>query len=224
MSKRTGNQDEFLSTMTFAFGAGCDCDECDGICEAPVVPQTIKDAIAEHKKRKLLETRPSQERNLVARDGGLSIWRVVMPPGSDPFIEYGNSHRFLYFKQVPKGREIKAIGEGVVGSKTEQESRQRVSWEEGQATFLKANGGKVVGWVNNEKEDDKLLNADDVSQNVIFYSLKTTKDYLKDAVVDDSDAWNSKLLSLFKRILDTDKKMDSEVISILKDIVNEQDQ
>mmetsp|Transcript_21009 Transcript_21009/g.31096 ORF Transcript_21009/g.31096 Transcript_21009/m.31096 type:complete len:128 (-) Transcript_21009:425-808(-) len=101
MSNREHKIDAFLSSMSFAKNmADCDCDECGFICEVP--PPPIQDAVNEHKKRKLLEVSPSQERSLISRDGGISMWKFTMPPGSQPLTEYGNSHRFIFIKNLPK--------------------------------------------------------------------------------------------------------------------------
>ena len=99
MAKRDDGVEAFTSSMSFANMADCDCDECDFICE---LPPPIIDAIKGHKKRKLLEAIPSQERALIMRDGGISIWQIIMPPGAKPLTEFGNSHRFIFLKTLPK--------------------------------------------------------------------------------------------------------------------------
>jgi hypothetical protein len=100
MPKReTSDVDAFTSSMSFANLADCDCDECGSICE---IPPPIIDAIKVHKKRKLLEVMPCQGRSLIMRDGGISIWKIEMPPGAQPLTEFGNSHRFIFVKTLPK--------------------------------------------------------------------------------------------------------------------------
>jgi hypothetical protein len=36
------------------------------------------------------------------RDGGISIWKIEMPPGAQPLTEFGYSHRFIFVKTLPK--------------------------------------------------------------------------------------------------------------------------
>ena len=70
---------EFLASMTFANGnndLGCDCDECGVPLPAP-----IREAVRK-RKRELLETRilfSTQERSLISRQDGISIWKKVIP-------------------------------------------------------------------------------------------------------------------------------------------------
>ena len=109
--------DDFLATMTFAagdlLGMGCECDECE--CEAPgdAVPPTIRNAVDEHLKKRQLE-HPSvfegskrlcirQSREMVKREDGFSIWKLDLPlDGGDPIVEYRNSHRVVFVKQLRK--------------------------------------------------------------------------------------------------------------------------
>ena len=99
-SKSKSKHDAFLSSMTFTkMGEACDCDEC-GINEVPVA---ILQAVENHKRmkrEKLREANPKQERKLVVRDGGLSIWKITMPPGAEPLTEFGGSHRFVFIDQL----------------------------------------------------------------------------------------------------------------------------
>ena len=113
MSDNLTDFDAFLSSMTFANGdVGCECDECDcGVSDA--VPPTIRSAVDEHVRKRKLE-QPSvfegskrlqirQNRDLVKREDGFSIWRLDLPvDGGDPIVEYRNSHRILFVKQLNK--------------------------------------------------------------------------------------------------------------------------
>jgi hypothetical protein len=117
MSADDSTFDAFLSSMTFANsgGIGCECDEC-GPGYPDMVPQTIRNAVNEHKKRKLEQEQHQsvfdgskrlhirQERELVKREGGFSMWRFDLPAGGDPIVEYQNSHRILFIKKLSKVR------------------------------------------------------------------------------------------------------------------------
>jgi len=85
--------------MTFTNVNNCDCDEC-GISE--VLPKPISDAVKDHKRKKLLESVANQERELVVREGGVSIWKLAMPPGAEPLTEFGSSHRIILVSQFPE--------------------------------------------------------------------------------------------------------------------------
>lgn len=104
--------DSFLSSMTFASGAlDCNCDECE--CGPSTVPPTIRKAVEEHLRKRQLEQpsvfdgakrlRVNQERTLVKREGGFSLWRLELPvDGGDPIVEYRNSHRVQFVKRLDK--------------------------------------------------------------------------------------------------------------------------
>jgi hypothetical protein len=97
--------DSFLSTMTFASGepgvrGGCDCDECDGLA---YTPQAIVEYIRRHKQLRK-ETGPmkrTQLRELVAREGLISVYKFTMPLEAEPLVEYGTSHRLIWIQQLP---------------------------------------------------------------------------------------------------------------------------
>jgi len=84
--------DPFLDSMTFAFGMpegrGCDCDEC-GLDTGSMVPVSVANAVREHKRLKLMKVpvRRTQERVLVTRESGISVWELVMPLDAEPLIE-----------------------------------------------------------------------------------------------------------------------------------------
>ena len=95
--------DVFVSSMTFASGElprGCECEECERI------PPTIRDAIARHKRRKLI-SQPiprMQFRALVTRKDDVSIWKWKMPFDAEPLVEFGNSYRIVYVDDMPEVR------------------------------------------------------------------------------------------------------------------------
>lgn len=102
----------FLSSMTFA--QGCSCDECG----EQAVPQEIRNAVQAHLKRRKLadganiefgrSINISQRRELMGRHGGVSVWKLVLPPsaGGDPIVEYRNSHRIVFVQRLPQVSSI----------------------------------------------------------------------------------------------------------------------
>jgi len=104
---------------------------------------------------------------------------------------------------------VKSIGEGIIGSSSEEKSRKEVSdWNEGGAIFFKSNGGKALGWLNEIQDEDKNLDAADESMNVIIYTVKATDSALEIASsscqgnVEESRL--PRILSLFQKYLSID--------------------
>lgn len=93
--KRNGsNNNDFLSSMTFAGGGlmrDCDCDECE------FVPASIREAIRQHKRLKTNSSSltRTQDRSIVARENTISVWKLTMPVDAEPLIEFGGSHRIV---------------------------------------------------------------------------------------------------------------------------------
>lgn len=215
-SKRKG-EDAFLGEMTFAQMDKCDCDECGLSCAFP--PPSIQTAIMDYKKMK---PSPTQERTLIKRCGGVSIWKIAMPLNSQPLTEFGNSHRFLYYKTVPQSVSVKSIGQGVVGSKSETDSRLKVDWKEGSGSFCCANGGKAIGFVSETEGDD--TSKTDENMNVVYYALKATHssvdDFLKGDTQSNPNLWVTNLLSLFKKHLESkDTKLDEKTLGTISDMI-----
>ena len=121
----TTRHDEFLRSMTFAsggtnkiLGGMCGCDDCGPFSDE--VPPTIRNAVNEHLRKRKLEQQSRQlsllfdgskrlhirqNRELVKREGGFSLWRLDIPlDGGDPIVEYRNNHRILFIKQLNKVR------------------------------------------------------------------------------------------------------------------------
>ena len=120
---------DFLSSMTFANGqqgGGCDCDEC-GVA----VPAVVMAAIRERKRqrREFCPLRRTQDRVLVARQEGITIWRTTMPIDAEPLVEFGSTHRLLWVKSLPC--ILRSIGQGIIGSSDEEKSRKNMNWTEG---------------------------------------------------------------------------------------------
>lgn len=185
----------------------CDCDEC-GTCQAKI-PPSIAQAVIEHRRSKLffLENAPTfQERTLVARDGsgsGVSIWKLVLPPGSEPLTEFGNSHRIIFVESMPKGRTVRSIGKGIIGSGDEQNSRQKVPWVETHAYLYCSNGGKAIGWVNEKQELDKSLHIDDTNSDVVLYVVKVTNKAIAHCLKTSIDEapWTLQVKQIFQKHL-----------------------
>ena len=99
----------FMATMTFASSGGagaarggCDCDDCGGPGAGLYTPQAIIDAIRAH-KRKRNEYQPmkrTQQRDLVARHGPISVYKWTMPVNADPLVEFGTAHRLIWIRSL----------------------------------------------------------------------------------------------------------------------------
>ncbi|CAJ1898976.1 unnamed protein product [Cylindrotheca closterium] len=229
---------EFLASMTFANGnndLGCDCDECGVPLPAPIMAAVRK------RKWEMIERRPmfsTQERSLISRQDGTSIWKTVVPVGSDPLVEFGQSHRILWVKQLdPKTCHIKSIGEGIIGSSSEEDSRKRLDWEEGDIYLVKSNGGKAIGWTHclNKEENAGTLesstakgNSDDSTPSVepaILITIKIplskksedttpSEDELPDMDGITSDSWASYFLKLSQIVLNDCKEHSPGLIKL----------
>mmetsp|Transcript_10651 Transcript_10651/g.31507 ORF Transcript_10651/g.31507 Transcript_10651/m.31507 type:complete len:270 (-) Transcript_10651:318-1127(-) len=216
--------DPFLSSMTFATGVqrDCDCDEC-GLCgglDTPAgrpagmsaigagVPPDVAEYIREHKKSKLASgpvTR-RQERVLVARADGASVYRLTIPPGADPLVEFGNSHRIVVVDRLKKCSRVKSIGKGIVGSSDEEKARKTVGWEEGKAYLMPCNGGRALGWVN-ENTEEKERKGDE-GGNVVLFMVKITPEAMEDIpeYKEFTDKWVCDVLHIFQQNLKSRKE------------------
>ena len=96
-------QDDFLTSMTFANStANCDCDECGtGICEVPV---PILQAVETYKRNRMMHITNYQQRELILRESGVSIWKMTLPPGAEPLRELGGQHRIILITHFPEVR------------------------------------------------------------------------------------------------------------------------
>ena len=203
----------FLASMTFAHGVvrDCDCDECG----LEPIPQSIKDAVRKHKRAKLMSVVDitHQERHLVKRDGGLSIWRLTLPVGSEPLVEYGNSHRIVLVKNMPENVEVKSIGTGIVGSAAEEKARTPVGWKAGGGYVIPSNGGKAVGWVCCATKDDKIEESGARLASVEVVIFKATPEAVAKKEQDDDHndqksekSWTKIIKEIFNEELPSDEK------------------
>jgi hypothetical protein len=140
----------FMSSMTFASSGAqrqCDCDDCE------VIPEDIMAAVRK-RRRQMVESRPlkrTQERKLLRRDNGISVWNLTMPLDAEPLVEFGSSHRLVWVKRLPENSILKSIGKGIIGSSDEEKTREDLDWKEGTVYLVPSNGGKAVGWLHGAK-------------------------------------------------------------------------
>jgi len=137
--------DPFLESMTFASAKHtrfCDCDECDLI----EIPAPIREAM--QRKRQEMPLRRTQERSLVRREQGITVWELTMPVDAEPLVEFGSSHRLVWLKRLVGDGKIQSIGTGIIGSSDEEKSRKDLDWNEGSFYLVPSNGGKAIGWIH----------------------------------------------------------------------------
>ena len=196
----------FMASMTFAHGAArdCDCDECG----LEPLPPSIAEAVRKHKRAKLMSVVEitHQERHLIGREGGLSIWRLRLPINSEPMIEYGNSHRIVLVQHMPITLRVKSIGAGIVGSAAEEQARIPVEWKAGGGYVIPSNGGKAVGWVCTTKDDQDESGVGNASVEIIV--IKITPEELEAVHVDLEDdggesvkSWTEAIKEIFNEEL-----------------------
>ncbi|KAK1746160.1 hypothetical protein QTG54_002767 [Skeletonema marinoi] len=209
----------FLASMTFASGEACNCDECD--C-GPSVPLDIQRAVQEHlRKRKLEEPvfessqqlNIQQQRELVKRESGVSVWKLVLPRyhgrGADPIVEFRNSHRVLFVKKMPQNATIQSIGKGIIGSAAEESGRTIVNWKQCSSYFLPCLSGVACGWVNTTQiteEKSSSGDSDDANNpsggdSVVLYTMKVSpRDLERNQKEDETQQlspWVAKAVELF---------------------------
>lgn len=194
----------FMASMTFAHGAArdCDCDECG----LEPLPPSIAEAVRKHKRAKLMSVVEitHQERHLIGREGGLSIWRLRLPINSEPMIEYGNSHRIVLVQHMPITLRVKSIGAGIVGSAAEEQARIPVGWKAGGGYVIPSNGGKAVGWVCMAKDDQDESSVGNAF--VEIFVIKITPEELEAVHVEDDGgesvkSWTEAIKKIFNEEL-----------------------
>ena len=242
------DNENFVSSMTFAsFQRGdlgcCDCDECDlivsqtkGKSAGEFIPDPVLKAIQEHKRQKLAHCPlvRSQDRSLSKRQGSISVWQWTLPLDSEPLLEFGTSHRFVWVQRLPANRTVKSIGSGIVGSSAEEKARPVMNWKQGGVYFIPSSRGKAIGWVSstsdgappgtnttistsaNEPSHDKYLKDDSP------IVLKIAKIPLEAIQVEQSgesedrglSSWTDQLIRLcFKLVGDDAKVSQSSILS-----------
>ena len=105
-----------------------------------------------------------------------------------------------------------SVGQGIIGSAAEENTRNRVNWEEGSSYFLPCSKGIACGWVhkrNEEYESNKKCETAEVdsqseADDVVVYVLKVSLDAFHDMdenVPDVASLWVNKLYHLFSRCI-----------------------
>jgi hypothetical protein len=155
----------FEASMTFASIAngpgGCDCDEC-GV--GNYLPNAIALAVKRHKAAiQAMPLKRTQHRALGKREQQVSVYAWTLPADSEPLVEFGNSHRFIWIQRLPETSVIKAIGKGIIGSADEEKQRVALDWKQGDIVFVPSNGGKAVGWVHHAAPSSEEGTGDDAS-------------------------------------------------------------
>jgi hypothetical protein len=152
--------------MTFASIAngpgGCDCDEC-GV-GSNSLPNAIALAVKRHKAAiQAMPLKRTQHRALGKREQQVSVYAWTLPTESEPLVEFGNSHRFIWIQRLPERSVLKAIGKGIIGSADEEKQRVALDWKQGDIVFVPSNGGKAVGWVHHAAPSSEEGTGDDSS-------------------------------------------------------------
>lgn len=208
-ARKRKNVDHFVSSMTFAngvinkFGRNvCDCsdDECGGRIGA--IPAPIYEAVQSYKLSRLTQNyqssetprtgqheysiplmfhanKPRQQRRLMTRMDGVTVWELTMPCDAEPLIEYGSSHRLVYVKQLAQESKIISIGRGIYGSRMEEQERVLMNWKNKTWYLLPSNGGVSLGWIHKLK---KITASDESNLEVSRHSNEQTH-LNEDAVV-----------------------------------------
>jgi hypothetical protein len=158
--------DPFEASMTFASIdkslGGCDCDEC-GV-GSNSLPNAIALAVKRHKAAiQAMPLKRTQHRALGKREQQVSVYAWTLPAESEPLVEFGSSHRFIWIQRLPETSMLKAIGKGIIGSADEEKQRVALDWKQGDVVFVPSNGGKAVGWLHHAAPSSEEGTGDDAS-------------------------------------------------------------
>ena len=207
--RKRKNVDDFVSSMTFAnnrsngFGGnvcGCSDDDCGGRIGA--IPAPIYEALQSYKLSRLTlnyhssgtpstgrhqyaiplvfhGNKPKQQRHLMTRMDGVTVWKYSMPCDAEPLIEYGSSHRLVYVEQLSQESKIISIGRGIYGSRMEEQERVLMNWKSKTWYLLPSNGGVSLGWIHKLEKST----ASNKSNLEIFHDINKHTHLNKDAVV-----------------------------------------
>jgi hypothetical protein len=120
---------------------------------------------------------------------------------------------------------VKSMGTGVVGSAVEEKGRTMTNWKEASAFFLKSNGGKLIGWINDKMDDSDKVAGD---QDVILHTFKTTDSALDgfrqksvESTSPESGTRNVVLQLLCKYLNNGELELEAEDVAILQKVINE---
>ncbi len=158
-NETTASHQNLLQSMTFtSVTAKCDCDEC---CNEggpkrrrPQIPQAIEVAIQSYKRQQRAEVlvKRTQARALISRSAllkDLAVWELTLPSLAEPLIEYGNPlvYRIIWIRRLHKSLSLKQIGCGILGSKNEEQGRQRLNWTENDVVVVSCKDQKAIGYI-----------------------------------------------------------------------------
>jgi len=110
---------------------------------------------------------------------------------------------------------VVSIGQGIIGSAAEENTRKRVNWEEGASYLLPCSKGIACGWIHKKLDTDdskreKNNTAEGVGRptsdvrDVMIYALKVSPDTLlsmKGNISEDTQCWVKKAYELFGQCL-----------------------
>lgn len=119
---------------------------------------------------------------------------------------------------IIKTSNVLSIGQGIIGSAAEENTRKRVNWEEGASYFLPQSKGIACGWINKKIAVDESKNvtavgdstsrqasSDTDTKDVVIYALKISPDALQsmeeEDMPEDTPCWVKKSYELFRQCL-----------------------
>jgi len=226
------SSDPFLASMTFAsvdrsLAIGCDCDECGTSTRgssggAGYVPAAIAEAVKRYKAAmSSMPLKRTQDRYLVKRFSGVSVYEWTLPVEAQPLVEYGNSHRLVWIQRLSTTSVIKSIGKGIIGSADEEKQRVAMDWKQGQVVLVPSNGGKAVGWIHHNggaasTKDSTEEDAD--NKNTGHASLRIAKAPVDlaaaegDAAAETEMQWHDVIRSVCERQLKKEKESTTSIV------------
>jgi hypothetical protein len=224
--KRNRVDSSFMESMKFInVQPICHCDECcsdnNTKRKAVQIPETIRQALHNHKRMKHTEmpVKRSQVRTLVGRhrfgvgSEDIEIWEWTMPPLAEPIAEFGNPmiYRIIWIKRLHDRLDIKLIGSGIVGSKSEEQRRKQLDWREDDVILTISEGQKAVGYVvepnkNVTVDGEDALNLATLTGPAILYVAKIPAELVQnDALLSIRD--DKKLLDSKSMKVDTNSRV-----------------
>ena len=173
VDEQKSDSSNFVASMTFANieefhrrGGGCDCDECGVVGrnkgqkkQPSFVPNAIQRALDEYRRkrplqrtadRRLLETVYLKDNEKKSNSSTLvTLWQWTLPTGAVPLLEFGDSHRLVWVKNLNvTTSRLQETGVGVIGSQQEEQSRVALPWQRGHVYYVPSRKGKAIGWIH----------------------------------------------------------------------------
>ena len=106
------------------------------------------------------------------------------------------------------------IGKGVLGSRNETKSRQKVDWKEGTAWLLRENGGTALGWMHSKNAEE------DTAGHAVMYSIKIPLQKIdeKEEKNGNSPDWVQTVIEICRQNLaETKDKNDENKETVMQD-------